>query len=294
MKEDLLGPGPGFEPGLGDPQARFPEELLPQLAFLLKNNLQEFAKSEEMRHVSELQKRKYLNALKKMAENTDVLRTVLEGRGSKNQTVALRKFVKFLLFEKRLITASAGREVLKKLKVPRSKPVLSFYTDKDIISLLKKIKNKKAKLLLRLAIESGLRRSHIVEAFNKIALGKYELHGDIAIVFLNKTSSTKRAFVCFCSKILAEEIKRLRQKVSIHSAAKLTIKHKVQWNKIRKWHATTLLSLGVPSEVVDFLEGRVPRTILAQHYLNLLTLAKKYYPRFINYVAQHIYSHLQQ
>ncbi|WP_256202106.1 integrase [Sulfuracidifex metallicus] len=35
-----------------------------------------------------------------------------------------------------------------------------------------------------------------------------------------------------------------------------------------------MLSLDIPSQVVDFIEGRTPDSILSRHYLDLLTLAK--------------------
>jgi intergrase/recombinase len=54
---------------------------------------------------------------------------------------------------------------------------------------------------------------------------------------------------------------------------------------IRKFVATQMLSLGIPSEVVDFLEGRTPGNILTKHYLDLLTLAKKEYKKYAEWLS---------
>ena len=35
---------------------------------------------------------------------------------------------------------------------------------------------------------------------------------------------------------------------------------------LRKWHATKLLALGVPSVYVDIYQGRAPRSVLARYY----------------------------
>jgi len=55
---------------------------------------------------------------------------------------------------------------------------------------------------------------------------------------------------------------------------------------IRKFVATKMLSLGIPSEIVDFLEGRTPGNILTKHYLDLLTLTKKYYPKYMEWLSK--------
>ena len=55
---------------------------------------------------------------------------------------------------------------------------------------------------------------------------------------------------------------------------------------IRKWVATKMISLGIPEEVVNFIQGRIPQSILARHYLNLTILADKYYPRYVEYLGK--------
>jgi len=50
---------------------------------------------------------------------------------------------------------------------------------------------------------------------------------------------------------------------------------------VRKWVATKMLGIGIPSEIVNFIQGRTPTSILEKNYLNLYSLAMQYYPRYI-------------
>jgi len=55
---------------------------------------------------------------------------------------------------------------------------------------------------------------------------------------------------------------------------------------IRKWVATKMLSLGVPEEVVNFIQGRVPQDVLSKHYLKLSTLADQYYEKYAGWLRE--------
>ena len=55
---------------------------------------------------------------------------------------------------------------------------------------------------------------------------------------------------------------------------------------MRKWVATKMISLGIPEEIVNFIQGRIPQSILARHYLNLTVLADKYYPRYRDHLRE--------
>ena len=47
-----------------------------------------------------------------------------------------------------------------------------------------------------------------------------------------------------------------------------------------------MLELGLPESVADFYQGRVPRTVGARHYANLIRLADKAYPKFERYLTK--------
>jgi intergrase/recombinase len=57
---------------------------------------------------------------------------------------------------------------------------------------------------------------------------------------------------------------------------------------IRKFTATKMLESNIPGEIVDFIEGRTPGNILTKHYLDLLTLAKKEYKKYAEWLSKFV------
>ncbi len=55
---------------------------------------------------------------------------------------------------------------------------------------------------------------------------------------------------------------------------------------IRKFVATKMAELEIPSQVIDFIEGRTPSDVLTKHYLDLFTLAKKEYKKYAEWLRQ--------
>ena len=62
---------------------------------------------------------------------------------------------------------------------------------------------------------------------------------------------------------------------------------------IRKWVATKMLALGIPEEVVNFIQGRVPQEVLSKHYLKLSTLADQYYKQYAEWLRRELLAKLQ-
>jgi len=44
--------------------------------------------------------------------------------------------------------------------------------------------------------------------------------------------------------------------------------------------------LNIPESVADFIQGRVPKSIGATHYMQLKRKADQYYPRYAEYVTE--------
>jgi intergrase/recombinase len=44
--------------------------------------------------------------------------------------------------------------------------------------------------------------------------------------------------------------------------------------------------LNIPESVADFIQGRVPKSIGAKHYMQLKRKADQYYPRYAEYVTE--------
>ena len=55
---------------------------------------------------------------------------------------------------------------------------------------------------------------------------------------------------------------------------------------IRKFVATKMAELGIQFEVIDFIQGRVPRSTLLQHYAQLLGVADREYARYAEWLRR--------
>jgi|GEM_PF-2671415 len=241
-------------------------------------------------HLSEKTLKEYEKILKKYNTLEDLLKI---NDSPKNHRLAFRSLAKFL-YEENIIDNNTYAELKKLIKLKRTKIDLRVYSDDDIKRILSSIPNYKQQLYLRLVIESGLRRSHAIEAFNKIVENEYITHGDIAEVKLNINNKTKRAFVCLCSAELAEEIANLGEKMTQNISENIAKRKNIRYNSIRKWWYTTAREKGMDPDVADFIQGRSPSSIGVKHYLDVLRLSKKQYPAVLSHIRKAIYAQLTQ
>jgi len=242
-----------------------------------------------MQHLSKKTFGEYENALKRLnyeyiLQNKDKL--------SKNERLALRSLMKFA-YEAGLISDEEYEQLKRCIQLKRTSIDTRIYTDGDIIDLLKKVSYEKHKLFLRLLIESGLRRSHAVAAWNKIVAGQYIQHGDFVEVKLDIEHNTKRAFVCLCSTDLAEKIQQLGEEFTLSAAENLAKKKAILYNGIRKWWYTTARDAGMDADVADFVQGRFSTRVGVKHYLDVHRLALKQYPIVLHEIQSRVYSHLK-
>ena len=57
---------------------------------------------------------------------------------------------------------------------------------------------------------------------------------------------------------------------------------------IRKFVAQKMYELGIDPLIIDFIQGRVPRSVLARQYLNLSYLADKQYGKYAEWLIQNL------
>ena len=62
---------------------------------------------------------------------------------------------------------------------------------------------------------------------------------------------------------------------------------------LRKWVGTKMISLGIPEEVVNYIQGRVPQQVLSKHYLKLTALADQYYREYAEWLREWIRDYVQ-
>jgi intergrase/recombinase len=62
----------------------------------------------------------------------------------------------------------------------------------------------------------------------------------------------------------------------------------VSWKYLRKFSNDIMTSeeLNIPESVADFIQGRVPKTVGAKHYMRLKRKAIEFYPRYAKYLEE--------
>ncbi|ABV26234.1 integrase [Sulfolobus spindle-shaped virus 5] len=173
-------------------------------------------------------------------------------------------------------------EKWKAIKTKKSGVDLKVPSVDQIKQWAEKVKGSRVELLFKLLLESGIRFTEAIKVLNEYSAENDVCENNICIYTLNWQRGSKRVFYVF-------HISKLeKQNITYNYAKKLFHELDIAPKYIRKFTATKMLELGIPSEVVDFLEGRTPGNILTKHYLDLLTLAKKYYPLYAEWLRQNI------
>ena len=136
-------------------------------------------------------------------------------------------------------------------------------------------------IIYRLLIESGSRLKAVMNALNNYNMSKDKDLGGFYVYDLGKITKSKKTFYIYHMtplrpvSISYNYVRRLTKPLGITPA-----------KYIRKFVSTRMASLGIPSEVIDFIQGRTPKSILSRHYLNLYALAQQYYPKYADWLRR--------
>jgi len=176
---------------------------------------------------------------------------------------------------------SGREEAWKRLKVKRSMPDLKVPSANEVLDTLRRACEASGELCLiyKLLLESGARLSEVVKMLNEFDRSRLKQHDGFYTYALGYYRGSKQSFYVFS----VTEPKPMR--CSANWVSNWASKNKLVNPKyVRKFTATAMASLGIPMEVINFIQGRAPRSILERNYLSLYTLALKYYPRYAEYV----------
>ncbi len=191
--------------------------------------------------------------------------------------LAWKQFFKFL-----------GKEDLwKQLKVKRSNVDLYIPSDQEVMEALNKACRTSEKLCwtYKLLVYSGLRLVEVTRVLNNYDDDKWIKQDGFYKYPLSWKRGAKQVFYMYTLE------KPPRIHVSDKWISNWTSKNKLLPAKyIRKWVATKMLSVGIPEEIVNFIQGRIPQEILSKHYLKLSVLADKYYPKYKEVLGRMIFS----
>jgi len=135
------------------------------------------------------------------------------------------------------------------------------------------------RLFLRFALVTGLRKAEAIKSFNLIIRlhkeGKLDSYFKDGILehfrfpdlFFRKT---KMAYISIVTEGLVSEIANSKP-VSYHAIRKRMANHKqkVRIKELRSYFATYLRQNGILAEYIDLLQGRIPKSVFARHYLKI-------------------------
>jgi intergrase/recombinase len=141
-------------------------------------------------------------------------------------------------------------------------------------------------LLLKYALVTGIRKNEAIKSFNLIIdlanageldsyynselgiLEHYKIRdGNGDFMFLK---ATKKLYISIVSKVLIGEIAQSK-KVSYSAIRKRLnrAKHTIRFKELRSYYATYLRQNGILAEYIDLLQGRIPKSVFARHYLKV-------------------------
>jgi len=148
-------------------------------------------------------------------------------------------------------------------------------------SEMQKILRDNEKLFLKFVLLTGLRKAEaqksmslIIKLFNEGKLDNYynsELgileHWRFPELFFRKT---KMVYISIVTKDLVAKISQSKP-VSYFAIRKRIVTHKqtVRIKELRSYFATYLRQHGILAEYIDLLQGRIPKSVFAKHYLKI-------------------------
>ena len=195
---------------------------------------------------------------------------------SKWSIIAWKLFAKF----------TGNRELYEALKTPQSGVDLSVPTADDVQNTLVRACETTDTLctVYKMLIESGARLIEVVKTLTEYEDSKLRTHNGFFTYELDYIRGSKASFYIFT--ITKPSKKTVSDKWVRNWAAK---NHVTNPKYIRKFVSTQMATLGIPENVINFIQGRVPRDILSRHYLNLYALALQHYPRYAAWLRANVY-----
>jgi len=144
--------------------------------------------------------------------------------------------------------------------------------------------------LYELVLDSGLRLVEACRFINSLEEARIERLDGFCVAPLGYFRRSKAAYFAF----FTEETRRLMAQLNEKIDARLAASYRrnrpgaVGFKYLRKFANDTMTSeeLSIPESVADFIQGRVPKTVGAMHYMRLKRKAIEFYPRYAEYVRR--------
>ena len=174
---------------------------------------------------------------------------------------------------------------LEGLKVPKNGVDLRVPSVEEVAACLRRLEGLPGRtaVFFLLLLYTGLRGSEVRRLLSSYDYGRCSVHGDVVVYPLNWERGAKKCYYAFMPLWLALRLERVEVGKDYYTYRArdyglLPAKY------LRKFFATRMFELGAPAEVIDFIQGRTPRSVLAQHYLQLLPKSVEWYRRYVEWL----------
>jgi len=199
-------------------------------------------------------------------------------RETRNSQKAYRLFARFLA-SRGVISDDFAEKVLKAVKVKRTNADVYVPTLEEVVKTLELAKeySEDVYLVYRLALESGSRLSEILRVLKEPE--KDVCDSGICYYPLAWERGYKGVFYVFhVTPLRKVDITRYAIADFERRRNALAIKY------VRKFVASKMAELGIPLDVIDFIQGRKPTRVLTQHYVPLFGIAREYYRKYAEWL----------
>ena len=239
------------------------------------------------RKISEKTRRDYVNALERFFTKYEItkwndLKRFIDAEDRKRNIVnGMRVFLTFLA-ERDVLDYDVAMLVKKRFIKGKPIGVRKVAVDEEKIKQsYELVKHNKIKALLyELLVFTGLRYSNIIEMLRTYEPSKLVKVNENVARYPLFIGGHKGAFWAYMPLGLAEKLER--HDLNYNTAKAWFFRVPAQPNAVRKWFTTFLARHGVSAEIIDFIQGRAPRTVLERHYLNLTVLADESYSKVVD------------
>ncbi len=231
----------------------------------------------EKKDISKDYKAKLLNSFRKLNFS------IYKNPEKINTETELKLFYNIVRFfeEKRIITSEQATNLRKIAHKPKSTPDNYIPTVEEIKHTINKLP-KQHKIIYLALLYSGLRITEIDYLIKNIQnIKKQEFRKEGFVKYsLNWKRGKKSAYFAYLPYPISQKLAKAR--IKAESLSDYIKKHNLLPAKyLRKFFYTKGLEIGIPSEVLDFYQGRSSKSIGAKHYLAKSVLADKYYLRIM-------------
>jgi intergrase/recombinase len=214
---------------------------------------------------------------------------------SKHYRVAVRDFLKFLI-QKGHRRYSQIVDFQAVIKIPSSgiRPSSEKFTDTESIIKAYEVVDDLRKLVIRLLVYSGQRLIEIVDMLNNFdereliiledkGIARYDLLAMYKRIGSNKANAeqTKRAWVAYMPADFAKQLRRVQVSYDSLKGKNLALGI-IYPNQLRSWFTDFMDEHGVPEDVIEFMTGKTPETVLRKHYKGLEKKADRYYAKIVD------------